>query len=68
MVTKPTNAGPTPSRADRTGPASPRAPQAVRPAPQTGARAAYVAPRLERLGAWKALTLQQSVPIGPGSY
>ncbi|HEX7050117.1 MAG TPA: hypothetical protein VF188_07960 [Longimicrobiales bacterium] len=28
-------------------------------------RAPYVAPRVERLGAWTALTLQQSVPIFP---
>jgi hypothetical protein len=27
----------------------------------------YEAPRLERLGAWSALTLQQSIPIGPGT-
>ena len=30
-------------------------------------RAQYTAPRLESLGAWQALTLQQSIPIGPGS-
>lgn len=29
------------------------------------ARAPYAPPRLERLGAWSALTLQQSVPIFP---
>jgi len=28
-------------------------------------RAAYTPPVLERLGAWRALTLQQSVPIFP---
>jgi hypothetical protein len=33
--------------------------------PRACARAAYVPPRLERLGAWNALTLQQSVPIFP---
>ncbi|MFW6202577.1 MAG: hypothetical protein ACOC8B_08360 [Gemmatimonadota bacterium] len=27
-----------------------------------------IPPRLEPLGAWRALTLQQSVPIGPGGY
>ncbi|HEX7051161.1 MAG TPA: hypothetical protein VF188_13215 [Longimicrobiales bacterium] len=31
-------------------------------------RAPYVPPRLEALGAWSALTLQQSVPIGPGNF
>jgi hypothetical protein len=30
-------------------------------------RRAYTPPRLERLGEWSALTLQQSIPIGPGS-
>ncbi len=29
------------------------------------ARAPYTAPRLERLGTWSALTLQQTVPIFP---
>jgi hypothetical protein len=29
------------------------------------ARAPYTSPRLERLGSWRALTLQQSVPIFP---
>jgi hypothetical protein len=29
---------------------------------------AYERPRLERLGRFQALTLQQSVPIGPGSF
>lgn len=28
-------------------------------------RAPYATPKLERLGAWSALTLQQSVPIFP---
>lgn len=30
------------------------------------ARRRYIPPTLEALGAWSALTLQQSVPIGPG--
>lgn len=30
-------------------------------------RAAYTAPCLVPLGAWRALTLQQSIPIGPGN-
>jgi hypothetical protein len=25
-------------------------------------------PALEHLGAWRALTLQQSIPIGPGGF
>lgn len=29
-------------------------------------RAPYTPPALEALGTWRALTLQQSVPIGPG--
>jgi hypothetical protein len=29
------------------------------------ARAPYVPPQLERLGKWRALTLQQSVPVAP---
>jgi len=29
------------------------------------ARASYSPPRLERVGAWSALTLQQSIPIFP---
>lgn len=28
----------------------------------------YHPPRLERLGSWSALTLQQTVPIGPGGF
>jgi hypothetical protein len=35
------------------------------PAKRETVRAAYLTPRLERLGAWSALTLQQSVPIFP---
>ena len=31
------------------------------------ARQAYVPPRLTPLGAWSAITLVISVPIGPGS-
>lgn len=30
-------------------------------------RRPYEPPRLERLGTFRALTLQQSVPIGPGA-
>jgi hypothetical protein len=37
----------------------PRQPRSPRP---------YEAPRLERLGEWSALTLQQSIPIGPGNW
>ena len=36
--------------------------------PGAACRRPYTPPRLERLGAWRALTLQQSVPIGPGGY
>jgi hypothetical protein len=32
------------------------------------ARCPYTPPRLERLGEWSALTLQQSIPIGPGNW
>jgi hypothetical protein len=32
------------------------------------ARRHYTPPRLERLGEWSALTLQQSIPIGPGNW
>jgi hypothetical protein len=31
-------------------------------------RAPYHAPMLEPLGRWTALTLQQSIPIGPGGF
>jgi hypothetical protein len=31
-------------------------------------RAPYATPRLEALGAWRALTLQQTIPIGPGGF
>ena len=34
-------------------------------ATEAPARAPYTSPRLERLGSWRALTLQQSVPIFP---
>jgi hypothetical protein len=37
------------------------------PAP-AGERRPYTPPALERLGEWSALTLQQSVPIGPGGF
>lgn len=33
--------------------------------PESTGRAAYATPRLERLGSWNALTLQQSIPIFP---
>lgn len=33
----------------------------------TVARRAFTPPRLEPLGTWSALTLQQSIPIGPGN-
>jgi hypothetical protein len=32
------------------------------------ARRPYTPPRLECLGEWSALTLQQSIPIGPGNW
>jgi hypothetical protein len=38
------------------------------PRPEQPARAPYTPPRLERLGEWSALTLQQSIPIGPGNW
>jgi hypothetical protein len=42
----------------------PPAPPAVpNPSDPTGARLPYAPPVLEALGAWSALTLQQSVPI-----
>lgn len=31
-------------------------------------RRPYTPPNLERLGEWSALTLQQSIPIGPGDW
>jgi hypothetical protein len=31
-------------------------------------RRPYTPPCLERLGEWSALTLQQSIPIGPGNW
>jgi hypothetical protein len=36
--------------------------------PNSPARQPYAPPVLEHLGEWKALTLQQSVPIGPGAF
>jgi hypothetical protein len=33
--------------------------------PARNGRAPYVQPRLERLGRWSALTLQQSIPVDP---
>jgi hypothetical protein len=45
----------------------------VMPQEQTASRAEsarrpYTPPRLERLGEWSALTLQQSIPTGPGNW
>lgn len=40
----------------RLGGSGPQVPEEIRPT--------YVPPRLERLGAWRALTLQQTIPIG----
>lgn len=57
-----TPAGPGPRVAPPASP-SPR-PSPTDAAPGTP-RAAYSPPVLERLGAWRALTLQQSVPIFP---
>jgi hypothetical protein len=34
----------------------------------SAARALYAPPRLEALGVWSALTLQQSIGIGPGDF
>jgi hypothetical protein len=47
---------------------APNAPAPVTPEPDSPARESYVPPALEHLGAWNALTLQQSVPIGPGAF
>ena len=33
--------------------------------PKADPRKAYVAPSLEPLGPWQAVTLQQSIPFGP---
>lgn len=39
------------------------------PAPGAGpARRPYTPPTLERLGEWSALTLQQSIGVGPGNW
>ncbi len=49
----------------------PRATPAPVPCPcgtERRGRLPYQAPRLEALGPWKALTLQQTVPIGPGAF
>lgn len=40
----------------------------ARTEPAAPLRAPYTAPRLESLGRWRALTLQQSIPIGPGGF
>lgn len=51
--------------ADRPGPS--QAGRTTDPAaPEQTLRRPYAPPRLEPLGAWSALTLQQTVPIGPG--
>lgn len=38
---------------------------AVTPEPGPSVPREYVPPRLDRLGVWSALTLQQSIPIFP---
>ncbi|HEY9514839.1 MAG TPA: hypothetical protein VIQ74_04090 [Gemmatimonadaceae bacterium] len=45
-------------------PSRPATPSTASAPPQQ--RAPYEAPRLETHGAWSALTLQQSIPIGVG--
>lgn len=35
--------------------------------PHPSPRPPFHAPRLEPLGVWNVLTLQQSIPIGPGA-
>lgn len=47
-------------------PSAPPNTRTVAPATSAEPRAAYVRPTLERLGTWRALTLQQSVCTGPG--
>jgi|GEM_PF-630323 hypothetical protein len=43
-----------------------RATDAAGPQREEGdTRAPYVQPRLDRLGAWNALTLQHSIPVAP---
>lgn len=37
-------------------------------AAETTTRFPFTPPRLERLGEWNVLTLQQSIPIGPGNW
>ncbi len=37
-------------------------------APEAATRRPYTPPCLERLGGWSALTLQQSISFGPGSW
>lgn len=36
--------------------------------PASGSRAWYATPRLEALGGWSMMTLQQSIPVGPGGF
>jgi hypothetical protein len=36
--------------------------------PEASTRRPYTPPRLERLGEWSALTLQQSIGVGPGNW
>ncbi len=43
-------------------------PATANPPRQVRAPRPFEAPRLERLGTWSALTLQQSIPIGPGNW
>ena len=38
------------------------------PAPAQRVKPTYHAPQLTSLGAWPALTLAVSVPVGPGGY
>jgi hypothetical protein len=46
-------------------PHTPAAPDSAAPSAE---RLPYTPPVLERLGEWSALTLQQSIPIGPGGF
>jgi hypothetical protein len=46
----------------------PHTPEALTESAPAAERLPYTPPALERLGEWSALTLQQSVPIGPGGF
>jgi hypothetical protein len=46
----------------------PRTPASPEDAAPAAERLPYTPPTLERLGEWSALTLQQSIPIGPGGF